>query len=142
MTPISSTISEHPVRAFLRAAGHVVCDAFVHQEEIMRFKTLLGLVAIGGAVAYAQKRRGGDLSFEGIKNSLRSTFDNVRGQIDKIANTGGNNASSSSSNEDTGYGSRNASSGYGSADYGSAGVGSSGIGSSNDLNGLNGGRKY
>ena len=47
----------------------------------MRFKNLLGLVAIGGAVYYAQKKRGADMSLNGIKNSLRSTFDNVKQKL-------------------------------------------------------------
>lgn len=37
----------------------------------MRMKRLLGLLAIGGAVAYAQKRRGGELSVNGFKRSLQ-----------------------------------------------------------------------
>lgn len=47
----------------------------------MRFRNLLGLLAIGGAVAYAQKKRGGDLSLAGIKNSLRGVFDSVKNQV-------------------------------------------------------------
>lgn len=47
----------------------------------MRFKRVLGLLAIGGAVAYAQKRRGGELSISGFKNSLRSIIDNVKHQL-------------------------------------------------------------
>lgn len=50
----------------------------------MRFRNLLGLLAIGGAVAYAQKRRGGDLSLAGIKNSLRGVVDNVKGQLSSV----------------------------------------------------------
>jgi hypothetical protein len=121
----------------------------------MRFKTLLGLVAIGGAVAYAQKRRGGDLSFDGIKNSLRSTFDNVRSQIDNLTHKSSTATEGSRSRSDvdtdTGYSSRSATSGYGSTDYRSTGTSnvgssnvssggnSSGIGSSRDRN-LNGGK--
>jgi|PlaIllAssembly_1097288.scaffolds.fasta_scaffold198371_3 hypothetical protein len=46
----------------------------------MRFKTVLGLLAIGGAIAYAQKKRGGELSLRGIKNSLRDVLDIVMGK--------------------------------------------------------------
>lgn len=40
----------------------------------MRMKRLLGLLAIGGAVAYAQKRRGGELSVNGFKRSLQDLW--------------------------------------------------------------------
>ena len=50
----------------------------------MRFKNLLGLLAIGGAVAYAQKKRGGDMSFAGIKNSLKGVVDNVKNQLGQV----------------------------------------------------------
>ena len=50
----------------------------------MRFKNLLGLLAIGGAVAYAQKKRGGDLSFAGIKNSIKSITNNVKSKLDSM----------------------------------------------------------
>ena len=52
----------------------------------MRFKNLLGLLAIGGAVAYAQKRRGGDMSLAGIKNSLRGVADKVKNQLGGVMN--------------------------------------------------------
>lgn len=47
----------------------------------MRFKNLLGLMAIGGAVAYAHKQRGGDLSLEGIKGSLNNLVGNVKNKL-------------------------------------------------------------
>ena len=47
----------------------------------MRFRNLLGLLAIGGAVAYAQKKRGGDMSLAGIKNSLRGVIDKAKNQV-------------------------------------------------------------
>ena len=50
----------------------------------MRFKNLLGLLAIGGAVAYAQKRRGGELTIDGFKNSFRSLIDNVKGKLEAV----------------------------------------------------------
>lgn len=50
----------------------------------MRMKNLLGLLAIGGAVVYAQKKRGGDLSIAGFKNSLRDIVGNMRGQLGNV----------------------------------------------------------
>ena len=112
----------------------------------MRFKSLLGLLAIGGAVAYAQKKRTGDLSLNGFKNSFRSIADSVRSKLGDLGATTGTNATASPSTGDdysssTGYSSRDSvSSGHGSTDYrsgsvgsstvGSSGIGSSGIGSS------------
>ncbi|MDQ3334264.1 MAG: hypothetical protein M4D80_03820 [Myxococcota bacterium] len=98
-------------------------------------KNLLGLLAIGGAVAYAQKRRGGDMSLAGIKNSLRGVFDSVKKQVGGAL---GNQAQQSS----VGATSRSANdlgtSGLGSDDY-STGSGSysSGYGNSNGID-----RKY
>jgi hypothetical protein len=43
----------------------------------MRMKTLLGLAAIGGAVAYAQKKRGGELTIEGFKKTARELFNSL-----------------------------------------------------------------
>jgi hypothetical protein len=87
----------------------------------MRFKNLLGLLAIGGAVAYAQKRRGGDLSLAGIKNSVRGAIDNVRGQLGNVmgnqSNAGATTRASASdlgSTADVGAGTR---SGLGADDY-------------------------
>lgn len=37
----------------------------------MRLRNLLGLAAVGGAVAYAQKKRGGELSLAGFKQSAQ-----------------------------------------------------------------------
>jgi len=51
----------------------------------MRFKTLLGLLAIGGAVAYAQKKRGADLSLHGIANTLRGVLDTMMGKATEHA---------------------------------------------------------
>ena len=65
----------------------------------MRFKSLLGLLAIGGAVAYAQKKRGGDMSLAGIKNSLRSVADSVRSKLGGLSASTGTNATSSASAE-------------------------------------------
>jgi hypothetical protein len=43
----------------------------------MRMKRLLGLVAIGGAIAYAQKKRGGELTIEGFKKTFRDLLGNA-----------------------------------------------------------------
>jgi hypothetical protein len=100
----------------------------------MRFKNLLGLLAIGGAVAYAQKKRGGDLSLNGIKNSLRSLADNVKGKLDSAM--GSQSAVSSGASNDIDRSTRVGSSSVGS-EY------SSGYSSNNGSNGSNGtDRKY
>ena len=102
----------------------------------MRFKNLLGLLAIGGAVAYAQKKRGGDMSLAGIKNSLRGVFDNVKTQVQ--------GALGNQSGAQQGVTSRPAAdlgtSGVGNDDFASGSSGgaySSGYGSSNGID-----RKY
>ena len=132
----------------------------------MRFKNLLGLLAIGGAVAYAQKKRGGDLSLAGIKSSLRDAFNNVKGQLEGMkSNVMGNqnqdrsfgasgvggvgsnvrgtsDLGSVGGHDDigssTGY---SQSSGYGSNDLGST-SGSIGSTTGNGLGGSGIGRKY
>jgi hypothetical protein len=53
----------------------------------MRFKNLLGLLAIGGAVAYAQKKRNGDLSLAGFKNTFKELSNKVKGKIDSARST-------------------------------------------------------
>ena len=59
----------------------------------MRFKTLLGLAAIGGAVAYAQKRRGGDMSFAGFKNTFHDLIGQAQNKLGSLGlNIGGQNA--------------------------------------------------
>lgn len=94
----------------------------------MRFRNLLGLLAIGGAVAYAQKKRGGDLSLAGIKNSLRGAFDNVKGKLDTMGDKAG--ATTRASNDlGTSVGSSSVGSDYstsGTSGY-SSGYGSNGI---------------
>lgn len=89
----------------------------------MRFKNLLGLLAIGGAVAYAHKKRGGDLSLGSIKNSLRGLADSVKGKLDSTMGTSSgaaNNLDRSSSVGSSSVGSEY-SSGY-SSNYGSNGI--------------------
>jgi len=81
----------------------------------MRFKNLLGLLAIGGAVAYAQKKRGGDLSLAGIKNSLRGVVDNVKNQINSVVGENKTPVASTSSAADL----DRTSSGFSSNDYAS-----------------------
>jgi hypothetical protein len=54
----------------------------------MRFKNLLGLLAIGGAVAYAQKKRGGELSLDGFKKSFRGLADSVKAKLDGATGIG------------------------------------------------------
>ena len=68
----------------------------------MRFKNLLGLLALGGAVAYAQKKRGGDLSFQGIKNSLKGALDNLRSKVEDLKATSARSANLTSSPSDVG----------------------------------------
>jgi hypothetical protein len=43
----------------------------------MRMKSLIGLLAIGGAIAYAQKKRGGELSVAGFKKTLREIMNSL-----------------------------------------------------------------
>jgi hypothetical protein len=102
----------------------------------MRFKNLLGLLAIGGAVAYAQKKRGGDLSLAGIKNSLRGVVDNVKNQIQGAMGNQSSVQAGATSRTSNDLGT---SSGLGNDDFstGSSGSYSSGYGSSNGID-----RKY
>lgn len=102
----------------------------------MRFKNLLGLLAIGGAVAYAQKKRGGDMSLAGIKNSLRGVFDNVKNQVQGALGNQSNQQAGATSRTSNDLGT---SSGLGADDFstGSSGSYSSGYGSSNGVD-----RKY
>jgi len=44
----------------------------------MKIRTLIGLAALGGAY-YMHRKRGGDLSLESVKDSLRA----LRDQVDK-----------------------------------------------------------
>ncbi len=69
----------------------------------MRMKNLLGLLAIGGAVAYAQKRRGGDMSLQGFKNSFSELVGNVKNQVSQLQNkVGGGQGSVSRTQQDVG----------------------------------------
>ena len=103
----------------------------------MRFRNLLGLLAIGGAVAYAQKKRGGDMSLSGIKNSLRGVFDNVKNQVQGALGNQQPQAAGATTRASNDLGT--SSSGIGGDDYstGSSGSYSSGYGGSNGVD-----RKY
>ena len=52
----------------------------------MRIKNLLGLLAIGGAVAYAQKRRGGEMSLAGIKQSFNELVTSAKTKVSDLGN--------------------------------------------------------
>ena len=47
----------------------------------MRIKTLLGLVAVGGAVHYANKKRGGDMTLASFKETLTDLGTQVRDKL-------------------------------------------------------------
>lgn len=49
----------------------------------MKIRTLLGLTALGGAY-YLHRKRGGDLTLDSVKDSLRALRDNV----DKMMKSG------------------------------------------------------
>ncbi len=69
----------------------------------MRMKNLLGLLAIGGAVAYAQKRRGGEMSVQGFKNSFNELVGNVKNKVSQLQNkVGGGQGSVSRTQQDVG----------------------------------------
>jgi hypothetical protein len=59
----------------------------------MRMKSLLGLLAIGGAVAYAQKKRGGELTVDGFKKTFREMFNNVNANKSAVKPSSGMRAS-------------------------------------------------
>lgn len=114
----------------------------------MRFKNLLGLLAIGGAVAYAQKKRGGEMSLAGIKSSLLDAFNNVKGQLQGVMGqgqnqnqtrgvVGGNDVGTSDLGSVGGHDDIGSSTGYSqSSSYGSD------IGAGTGLGGSGMGRKY
>jgi hypothetical protein len=104
---------------FLREAGTPIARPSIIRRILnMRFRNLLGLLAIGGAVVYAQKKRGGDMSLAGIKNSLRGVFDNVKNQVSGAL---GNQSQQSSVGATTSRATNDlgTSSGLGSEDYAS-----------------------
>ena len=85
----------------------------------MRFKKTLGLLAIGSAVYYAQKKRGADMSLNGIKNSVRGFLDNLRsGTSPSRADIGSRDTSNLASSPTVDeYGS-----GYSQGSYGTSGT--------------------
>lgn len=48
----------------------------------MRIKSLLGLFAIGGAVAYAQRKRGGEFSVDGFRRTFTELKDRLMSSVD------------------------------------------------------------
>ena len=52
----------------------------------MKIRTLLGLAAVGGAY-YAHRKRGGELTAESVKDSLRALRDSVGDALDKLKTT-------------------------------------------------------
>ena len=50
----------------------------------MKIRTLLGLGAVGG-VAYANYKRGGDWSLDGIKETIRSLFSGAQEKVRDLA---------------------------------------------------------
>lgn len=53
----------------------------------MRMKGLFGLLAIGGAVAYAQKKRGGELTVDGFKKTFREMFNSASKSASSMRST-------------------------------------------------------
>lgn len=51
----------------------------------MKIRTLLGLAAVGG-VYYAHRKRGGELTADSMKDSLRALRDSIGGALDKLKN--------------------------------------------------------
>lgn len=49
----------------------------------MKFRTLLGIAAVGGAY-YAHRKRGGELTADSVKDSLRALRDSVDGAFQKL----------------------------------------------------------
>jgi hypothetical protein len=52
----------------------------------MKIGTLLGLAAVGGAY-YAHRKRGGELTADSVKDSLRALRDSVEGALDNLKNS-------------------------------------------------------
>jgi hypothetical protein len=48
----------------------------------MKIRTLLGLAAVGAY--YAHRKRGGELTADSVKDSLRALRDSVGGALDKL----------------------------------------------------------
>jgi len=49
----------------------------------MKIRTLLGLAAVGGAY-YAHRKRGGELTADSVKDSLRALRDSVGDALEKL----------------------------------------------------------
>jgi hypothetical protein len=52
-------------------------------EDSMKIRTLLGLAAVGGAY-YAHRKRGGELTADSVKDSLRALRDSVGDALEKL----------------------------------------------------------
>jgi hypothetical protein len=74
----------------------------------MKIRTLLGLGAVGG-VAYANYKRGGDWTLDGIKETVRSLFSGAQEKVRDLADQakeqiGQRDVGGSSEFRSTGYG--------------------------------------
>lgn len=112
----------------------------------MKFKNLLGLVAIGGAVAYAQKRRGGEMSLAGFKNTFNEVLGNVKNQVSQLGNKQGlGGRSQGAGSQDVGASSRSGiadeytSGGYAGGTSGTSGTSGGYTGGSSGTGGYSGG---
>ena len=89
----------------------------------MRFKNMLGLLAIGGAIAYAQKKRGGDFSLGGLKEMFNEAVGSVKSKWGAMnmgadgANPSAPVASAPMPAGDSGYDDNAYSSGFAGSDY-------------------------
>jgi hypothetical protein len=63
----------------------------------MKIRTLLGLAAVGGAY-YAHRKRGGELTADSMKDSLRALRDSVGDALDKLKASSMQSGSQLSSN--------------------------------------------
>jgi hypothetical protein len=52
----------------------------------MKIRTLLGIAAVGGAY-YAHRKRGGELTADSVKDSLRALRESVEGALDRMKST-------------------------------------------------------
>lgn len=64
----------------------------------MRIRNLMGLFAIGGAVAYANKKRGGDWSLTSFKETLQDLGDTVKQKLTSLS--GQSSAASNAEEQD------------------------------------------
>jgi hypothetical protein len=62
----------------------------------MKIRTLLGMAAVGGAY-YAHRKRGGELTADSMKDSLRALRDSIGEAFDKLKNSSAQSGSQLSS---------------------------------------------